>query len=67
VNSDFSCIFLLSVSYIKGIITRDAQDRNALGQNDRGGNNRGKRKKQMLKVGHGGTLDPLASGEFIGG
>lgn len=49
---------------MRGIITRDAQDRNALGNNDGGGNRRGKRKKQMLKVGHGGTLDPLASGEF---
>ncbi|KAL3775508.1 hypothetical protein ACHAWO_003040 [Cyclotella atomus] len=53
------------VSYIRGIITRDAQDRNALGQYDGGGNNRGKRKKQMLKVGHGGTLDPLASGVLV--
>lgn len=49
------------VSYIRGIITRDAQDRNAL-VNSGGGNKRG-RKKQMMKVGHGGTLDPLASGE----
>ena len=55
---------LIAVAYVRGIITRDAQDRNALGNNDGGGNRRGKRKKQMLKVGHGGTLDPLASGEF---
>ena len=56
----------LSVSYIRGILTRDAQDRNALGNDgEGGGNKRGKRRKQMLKVGHGGTLDPLASGTYF--
>lgn len=51
------------VSYVRGILTRDAQDRNAL---DGGGGGGGrKRKKQMLKVGHGGTLDPLASGGLL--
>jgi len=54
----------IAVSYIRGILTRDAQDRNALGRND-GANKRAKRKKQMLKVGHGGTLDPLASGKLF--
>ena len=54
------------VSYIRGILTRDAQDRNAVPSNSQGGDKRGKKKKQMMmKVGHGGTLDPLASGEFV--
>lgn len=54
------------VSYIRGILTRDAQDRNAVPSNSHGSDKRGKKKKQMtMKVGHGGTLDPLASGELL--
>jgi len=52
------------VSYIRGILTRDAGDRGAKPPNNN--NNRGKRsRKPMFKVGHGGTLDPLASGVLV--
>lgn len=56
------------VAYIRGILTRDAKDRNAGGGSDNNNNNkrgRGRNKKQMMKVGHGGTLDPLASGVLV--
>ncbi|KAL7465673.1 hypothetical protein ACHAXS_005982 [Conticribra weissflogii] len=62
------------VAYIRGILTRDAQNRgaegNSSGDNGKSGNkgNRFKKKKgrkQLLKVGHGGTLDPLASGVLV--
>jgi tRNA pseudouridine55 synthase len=46
------------VSYIRGILTRDAQSRGFEGKLR-------KRGKPLLKVGHGGTLDPLASGVLV--
>lgn len=46
------------VGYIRGILIRDANDR---GLKD----NRKRRKVPMMKVGHGGTLDPLASGVLV--
>ena len=48
-------------SYIRNILTRDAHDRGAA---PKGG---GRRKKPLMKVGHGGTLDPLASGVLVVG
>ena len=53
------------VAYIRGILTRDAKDRgyDEDNNNDNNINNknnkkkRGRRKKQLMKVGHGGTLD----------
>jgi len=48
------------VSYIRGMLTRDARDRGAIGNK----RTTGKRKKN-LKVGHGGTLDPLATGVLV--
>ena len=53
------------VAYIRGILTRDAKDRgyDEDSNNDNNTNNknnkkkRGRRKKQLMKVGHGGTLD----------
>ncbi|KAL9189822.1 hypothetical protein ACHAXT_009497 [Thalassiosira profunda] len=58
------------VSYIRGILTRDARDRGFVEDNNGGGGNnnnrkRGRRKKPLIKVGHGGTLDPLASGVLV--
>lgn len=48
------------VAYIRGMLTRDARDRGAIGKKrDKG------RKKKHLKVGHGGTLDPLATGVLV--
>eukprot|EP00574_Skeletonema_japonicum_P004560 CAMPEP_0201721120 /NCGR_PEP_ID=MMETSP0593-20130828/5875_1 /ASSEMBLY_ACC=CAM_ASM_000672 /TAXON_ID=267983 /ORGANISM="Skeletonema japonicum, Strain CCMP2506" /LENGTH=406 /DNA_ID=CAMNT_0048211865 /DNA_START=322 /DNA_END=1542 /DNA_ORIENTATION=+ len=46
------------VSYIRGILTRDAQSRGFEGKMR-------KRGKPLMKVGHGGTLDPLASGVLV--
>jgi tRNA pseudouridine55 synthase len=50
------------VSYIRRIIERDARDRGAnpakMGR---------KNKSQQIKVGHGGTLDPLATGVLVVG
>ena len=52
------------VAYIRGILTRDAKDRGYDEDNNNNNNNnnnnkkkRGRRKKQLMKVGHGGTLD----------
>mmetsp|Transcript_3035 Transcript_3035/g.6079 ORF Transcript_3035/g.6079 Transcript_3035/m.6079 type:complete len:481 (-) Transcript_3035:78-1520(-) len=62
------------VAYIRGILTRDARNRgadeNSSGDNGKSGNKRNefkkrKGRKQLLKVGHGGTLDPLASGVLV--
>ncbi len=54
------------VSYIRGILTRDAQSRGGIPQdnNPKGGGKK-KRNKPLMKVGHGGTLDPLASGVLV--
>ncbi|KAK1737976.1 pseudouridine synthase, TruB family [Skeletonema marinoi] len=46
------------VSYIRGILSRDAQSRGFEGKMR-------KRGKPVMKVGHGGTLDPLASGVLV--
>ena len=48
------------VSYIRNILTRDALSRGVKKE-------RKKRGKPMMKVGHGGTLDPLASGVLVVG
>ncbi len=48
------------VSYIRNILTRDALSRGIKKE-------RKKRGKPMMKVGHGGTLDPLASGVLVVG
>lgn len=49
------------VSYIRGILERDARQRGA-----KPGNVRSRRSKSpILRVGHGGTLDPLASGVLV--
>ncbi|KAL3811791.1 hypothetical protein ACHAXA_005182 [Cyclostephanos tholiformis] len=69
------------VSYVRGVLIRDAKDRGVTDDDDddyydghvngnRGGNGKrrkwtGRRKKQLMKVGHGGTLDPLASGVLV--
>lgn len=49
------------VAYIRGMLERDARDRGAdvLRLSKRGN------KKKMIKVGHGGTLDPLATGVLV--
>jgi tRNA pseudouridine55 synthase len=48
------------VSYVRNILTRDALSRGVKKE-------RKKRGKPMMKVGHGGTLDPLASGVLVVG
>lgn len=48
------------VSYLRNILTRDALSRGVKKE-------RKKRGKPMMKVGHGGTLDPLASGVLVVG
>ncbi|KAL7530034.1 hypothetical protein ACHAWF_003217 [Thalassiosira exigua] len=58
------------VSYVRGILIRDAKDRGAAedGGGGGGGGKRGggrKRRGPLMKVGHGGTLDPLASGVLV--
>jgi tRNA pseudouridine(55) synthase len=61
------------VSYIRGILIRDAKERGVT-DDDHDDNNTprkkkkkwtGRRKNQLMKVGHGGTLDPLASGVLV--
>jgi tRNA pseudouridine55 synthase len=49
------------VSYIRGILERDARNRGA------NPSKVGSRKKnsQVIRVGHGGTLDPLATGVLV--
>lgn len=49
------------VCYIRGILERDARGRGAtvVGARSR------KNKNQKVKVGHGGTLDPLATGVLV--
>jgi hypothetical protein len=51
------------VSYIRGILERDAKNRGAPVVSFRSRRN----KSQKVKVGHGGTLDPLASGVLVVG
>jgi tRNA pseudouridine55 synthase len=46
------------VAYIRGIITRDAKDRGVEIP-------KSKKSKGRVKVGHGGTLDPLACGVLV--
>ena len=59
------------VGYIRGILTRDAKDRGydedsaTNNNNSNGKKKRNRKKKPLLKVGHGGTLDPLASGVLV--
>jgi tRNA pseudouridine55 synthase len=48
------------VSYIRGILERDARHRGA-----KPANLRGRNKRRIVRVGHGGTLDPLASGVLV--
>jgi len=54
------------VAYIRGILERDARNRGAkpdkIGYRRQGKN---KNKDQTVKVGHGGTLDPLATGVLV--
>jgi tRNA pseudouridine55 synthase len=49
------------VSYIRGILERDARERGA--RPERVGSRRNK--NQIIRVGHGGTLDPLATGVLV--
>jgi hypothetical protein len=49
------------VSYIRGVLERDARARGANPVKATSRNN----KSRILKVGHGGTLDPLASGVLV--
>lgn len=62
------------VSYIRGILIRDAKERGVTDSDEHDDNNTprkkkkkwtGRRKNQLMKVGHGGTLDPLASGVLV--
>eukprot|EP00571_Detonula_confervacea_P010362 CAMPEP_0172301986 /NCGR_PEP_ID=MMETSP1058-20130122/3767_1 /TAXON_ID=83371 /ORGANISM="Detonula confervacea, Strain CCMP 353" /LENGTH=404 /DNA_ID=CAMNT_0013012309 /DNA_START=107 /DNA_END=1321 /DNA_ORIENTATION=+ len=46
------------VAYVRGILIQDAKDRGIKEP-------AGRRKKPLMKVGHGGTLDPLASGVLV--
>jgi len=65
------------VSYIRGILIRDAKERGVTDNSDDHDDNNtprkkkkkwtGRRKNQLMKVGHGGTLDPLASGVLVVG
>ena len=48
------------VAYIRGILTRDAKDRGVDVP-------KSKKSKGRIKVGHGGTLDPLAEGVLVVG
>jgi len=50
------------VSYIRGILERDARNRGAEVRKPRR-----RAKKGVVRVGHGGTLDPLASGVLVVG
>ena len=50
------------VSFIRGMLERDARSRGAKPQ--KLGRGRG-RNKRAIKVGHGGTLDPLATGVLV--
>lgn len=49
------------VSYIRGILERDARERGAKPVKVTSRRN----KSRILRVGHGGTLDPLASGVLV--
>jgi tRNA pseudouridine55 synthase len=49
------------VSYIRGILERDCRDRG--GSPGKAG--RSRKSKNVVRVGHGGTLDPLASGVLV--
>lgn len=50
------------VSYVRGILERDARERGAKVTPIRRRSNKGKMK---IKVGHGGSLDPLATGVLV--
>ena len=50
------------VSYIRGILERDARNRGAEVRKPRR-----RAKKGVVRVGHGGTLDPMASGVLVVG
>ena len=50
------------VSYVRGILERDARERGAKVSPIRRRSNKGKMK---IKVGHGGSLDPLATGVLV--
>ena len=50
------------VSYIRGILEKDARNRGAEVRKPRRS-----RKKGVVRVGHGGTLDPMASGVLVVG
>ena len=52
------------VAYIRGLLTRDAKDR-GVAQAINSDRQQKRRKKPLMKVGHGGTLDPLASGVLV--
>lgn len=52
------------VSYIRGILERDARSR-GIRVDKVGSKQRGRAKKTTVKCGHGGTLDPLASGVLV--
>ena len=49
------------VSYIRCILERDARGRGAKPVHVKSGRN----KSRIVRVGHGGTLDPLASGVLV--
>jgi tRNA pseudouridine55 synthase len=47
------------VAYIRGMLERDARERGVLQRSNR------RSKKNKIKIGHGGTLDPLAEGVLV--
>jgi tRNA U55 pseudouridine synthase TruB len=49
------------VSYIRGVLERDARERGARPEKVGSRRNKG----QIVRVGHGGTLDPLATGVLV--
>lgn len=50
------------VAYVRGILAREARDR---GHRPANPGARGAAKKRIIKVGHGGTLDPQATGVLV--
>ena len=52
------------VAYIRGMLERDARSRGARPQK-LGRRGRNKNNNRSIKVGHGGTLDPLATGVLV--
>jgi tRNA U55 pseudouridine synthase TruB len=51
------------VSYLRGILERDARERGA--KHAKVGSRGRSNKLETVKVGHGGTLDPLATGVLV--